>query len=62
MEWEAEEDEAARRGHAGAELIRHWTNERLAPDILHQQGALVQRLLERVRTGVCAVDGHVGLC
>src|SRR6266481_30569 len=43
MEWEEEE----REDTLIPELIRHWTNERLAPDILNQRGELIQNLLER---------------
>jgi hypothetical protein len=48
MEWEEEE----RQDTLIPELIRYWTNERLAPDILDQRGELIQRVLERVREQV----------
>ena len=38
------------------DLIRLWTNERLAPDILDQRGELIQRVLVRIQEQVC------GLC
>ncbi|KAF8582930.1 Sld5-domain-containing protein [Ramaria rubella] len=44
MDWEEE-----RQDNLVPELIRHWMNERLAPDILDQRGELIQRVLERVR-------------
>lgn len=48
MDWDNEE----RQDMLIPELIRHWTNERLAPDILDQRGELVQKVLERVREQV----------
>ncbi|KAF8512973.1 GINS complex Sld5 component [Gautieria morchelliformis] len=44
MDWEEE-----RQDTLIPELIRYWTNERLAPDILDQRGEFIQRVLERVR-------------
>lgn len=58
MDWEEE----AREDTLIPELIRHWTNERLAPDILHQRGELLQNLLERVREQVRAGGASVRLC
>lgn len=52
MSWEEEE----RQDTLIPELIRHWTNERLAPDILDQRGELLQRVLARIREqvgGIC---------
>ncbi|KAF8530065.1 GINS complex Sld5 component [Hysterangium stoloniferum] len=45
MDWEEEE----RQDTLVPELIRHWTNERLAPDILDQRGELLQKVLDRIR-------------
>lgn len=47
-------DDEERQDTLIPELIRHWTNERLAPDILDQRGELIQRVLERVREQVGA--------
>ncbi|KIJ47904.1 hypothetical protein M422DRAFT_163302 [Sphaerobolus stellatus SS14] len=45
MDWEEED----RQDPIISDLIRIWTNERLAPDILDQKGELIQKVLDRVR-------------
>lgn len=49
MDW----DEENRQDPLIVELIRTWTNERLAPDILDQRGELLQKILDRIREQVC---------
>jgi hypothetical protein len=51
MDWEEDE----RQDTLIPELIQHWTNERLAPDILDQRGELLQRVLARIREQVGGV-------
>jgi hypothetical protein len=50
MDWEEEN----RQDTLIMDLLRIWTNERLAPDILDQQGEVIGQILSRIRQQVCA--------
>lgn len=40
------------------QLIRHWTNERHAPDLLAAQEELLANLLDHLRRQVCTAIAH----